>query len=341
MFEKFPSIEQYRHIIKELTERSQFVGKDADSKAIYDKTKPLPTINFMQTVKIHGTNGGVILFKDGTIRTQSRNRVLSPESDNNGFDKWVSERAIHWRSISDRLFNYESFENADKIVVYGEFAGENIQKNVAVAKTPKSFYVFDVVAFKDGEQITLTNFYSYDFKLFELNDIGIYSIFQFPHQPISIDLNRADEYIPQLQEITLTIENECPVGKFHGVSGVGEGAVFTAYYDDQVYRFKVKGEKHSASKVKLLPTVDVVMIANVREFVEQTVTENRLQQGIDYMNEMQIPTDIKHIGDFLRWVVNDVHKEESDIIETKGFEKKLVNQEITKVAKRFYFEKFA
>lgn len=28
MFEKFPSIEQYRHIVKELSERSQFVGKD-------------------------------------------------------------------------------------------------------------------------------------------------------------------------------------------------------------------------------------------------------------------------------------------------------------------------
>lgn len=88
-------------------------------------------------------------------------------------------------------------------------------------------------------------------------------------------------------------------------------------------------------------SVDTVMIKDVREFVEQTVTENRLQQGLDYMNEMQIPTDIKHVGDFLRWVVGDVTKEESDIIETKGFEKKLVNQEITKVAKRFYFEKFA
>ena len=341
MFVKFPSIEQYRHIVKELSERSQFVGKDDEGKAIYDKTKPLPTISFMQTVKIHGTNGGVILFKDGTIRTQSRNHVLSPESDNNGFDKWVAERAIHWQSIANRLFNFDGFEDADKIIVYGEFAGENIQKNVAVSKTPKSFYVFDVLAFKDGEQLDITNFYSYDFKAFELNDINIYSIFQFQTQTIKIDLNRADEYIPQLQEIALAIEAGCPVGKFHGVSGIGEGAVFTACYDDNVYRFKVKGEKHSASKVKLLPTVDAVMIKDVREFVEQTVTTNRLEQGIAYMNEMQIPTDIKHVGDFLRWVVGDVNKEEADIIETKGFEKKLVNQEITKVAKRFYFEKLA
>lgn len=340
IFEKFPSIEQYRHIVKELSERSQFVGKDADGKAIYDHTKPLPTIDFMQTVKIHGTNGGVILFKDGTIRTQSRNRVLNPESDNNGFDKWVAERAEVWTKINKHLFDCEDFNGADKIVVYGEFAGENIQKNVAITQTPKSFYVFDVIAFKDGVEVGSMDFWEGDYCLFELDEHNIYSIFQLPHQWVSIDLNRADDYIPQLQKIALAIENECPVGKFHGVSGIGEGAVFTAYYDNEVYRFKVKGEKHSASKVKLLPTVDTVMIKDVREFVEQAVTENRLQQGIDYMNEMQIPTDVKHIGDFLRWVVGDVHKEESDIIETKGFEKKLVNQEIAKAAKRFYFEKF-
>ena len=336
MFEKFPSIEQYRHIVKEITQRSQFAGKDADGKAIYDKAKPLPTINFIQTVKIHGTNGGVILFKDGTIRTQSRNRVLSPESDNNGFDKWVSERAECFKEISTKLFN--AFDSMDKFVIYGEFAGENIQKNVAVSQTPKSFYVFSVVGFIDDERLENFNLMMSD--LFDYPRQNIYSICRFPYHWVSIDLNRADEYIPQLQEIALAIEAECPVGKFHGVSGIGEGAVFTAYYDDILYRFKVKGEKHSASKVKLLPTVDAVMIKDVCEFVEQTVTENRLQQGIDYMNEMQIPTDIKHMGDFIRWAVGDIHKEESDIIETKGFEKKLVNQEITKVAKRFYFEKF-
>ena len=343
MFKKFPSIEQYRHVIKELTQRTRYAGKDENGNAIYDKTKPLPTMDFTQTVKIHGTNGGVILFKDGTIRTQSRNRVLSPESDNNGFDKWIAERANQWREISDYLFgkgeamaSYE-FTTADKIVVYGEFAGESIQSKVAMVDTPKSFYVFDVVAFKDDVAVGSKRFDKGVYHLFELNTHNIYSIFQFPHQQISIDLNRADEYIPQLQDIALAIENECPVGKFHGVSGIGEGAVFTAYYNDEVYRFKVKGEKHSASKVKLLPTVDAVMIKDVREFAQQTVTDNRLQQGIDYMNEMQIPIDAKHTGDFLRWVIADVYKEEGDIIETKGFEKKLVNQEISNIARVFYF----
>ena len=80
----------------------------------------------MQTVKIHGTNCGVILFKDGTIRTQSRNRVLSHESDNNRFDKWVSRRAECFKKIDTKLFSTHGY--MDKFVIYGEFAGENIQK---------------------------------------------------------------------------------------------------------------------------------------------------------------------------------------------------------------------
>lgn len=335
MFEKFPSIKQYRHTVKELTERIQFVGKDENGKAIYDETKLLPTIGFLQTVKIHGTNGGVILFKDGTIRTQSRNRLLDPVNDNNGFDKWVAERADCFKEIVTKLFS--AFGFMDKFIIYGEFAGENIQKNVAVSQTPKSFYIFSVIGFTDADKLEYFNLTKSD--LFDYPQQNIYSILQFPHQQINIDLNRADEYIPILQDIALVIENECPVGTFHGVKGIGEGAVFTAYYDDIVYRFKIKGEKHLVSKAKLSSNLDNVMVANIQEFVEQVVISNRLEQGIEYMNEMQIPTDIKHTGDFIKWVVSDVLREESDIITAKGFEKKLVNQEISKKAKRFYFEK--
>lgn len=107
----------------------------------------------------------------------------------------------------------------DKFIVYGEFAGENIQKGVAVSQTPKSFYVFSVVGFTGDERLENFNLTKSD--LFDYPQQNIYSIFQFSHQQINIDLNRADEYIPQLQEIALEIENECPVGKFHGVSGIG------------------------------------------------------------------------------------------------------------------------
>lgn len=336
MFEKFPSIEQYRQTIKAIKDRHQYVGKDADGNVIFDRNKPLPIVSFLQTIKIHGTNGGVILLRDGTIRTQSRNRLLSPDSDNNGFDKWISERKDYWQTVSKTL--YQKYDTASKIVAYGEFAGENIQRNVAVSKTPKSFYVFYVkVIFDDGSHVDLD---MADFDLFIKNELNIYSIYQFPSPVLQFDLNQADVYIPILQDITMSVEQQCPVGEFHGVHGIGEGIVMTTCYDNEVYRFKVKGEKHSASKVKLLPDVDGVMIASVREFVDQTLTENRLEQGVAYMEEMRIPTDIKHIGDYLRWVVGDVNKEERDIIEAKGLKPSLVNKEIANKAKHYYFDRF-
>ena len=101
MFVKFPSIDQYRQVVKELTEHTQFVGKDENGKAIYDKTKPLPTITFTQTVKIHGTNSGVILSKDGAIYAQSRNRIVNPSNDNLGFADWVTERIDSFKDYAD------------------------------------------------------------------------------------------------------------------------------------------------------------------------------------------------------------------------------------------------
>lgn len=41
----------------------------------------------------------------------------------------------------------------------------------------------------------------------------------------------------------------------------------------------MKGEKHSASKVKTLAAVDPERLVNITEFVEYAVTENRLEQG--------------------------------------------------------------
>lgn len=69
MFEKFPSIEQYRHIVKELTEHIQFVGKD------------------------------------GAIYAQSRNRIVNPSNDNLGFADWVTERLDCFKEITTKLYD--------------------------------------------------------------------------------------------------------------------------------------------------------------------------------------------------------------------------------------------
>lgn len=44
------------------------------------------------TEKIDGTNGQILVTEKGEVYAGSRNRWLSPESDNYGFHAWVMER---------------------------------------------------------------------------------------------------------------------------------------------------------------------------------------------------------------------------------------------------------
>lgn len=51
---RYPSIEQYRGVVKLVTERACYVGKDEDGKAIFDFLKPKPKLTFTASEKIHG-----------------------------------------------------------------------------------------------------------------------------------------------------------------------------------------------------------------------------------------------------------------------------------------------
>lgn len=83
----------------------------------------------------------------------------------------------------------------------------------------------------------------------------------------------------------------------------------------QVFSFKCKGEKHSSSKVKKLATVDPEKMKNINDFVDYAVTENRLRQGVDEVfTSNNIEPDMKLTGDFIKWVKNDVFREEMDVM---------------------------
>lgn len=51
---KFPSIEQFRGVVKQIQERVCYIGKDEDGKAVFDYLKPKPTLTFTASEKIHG-----------------------------------------------------------------------------------------------------------------------------------------------------------------------------------------------------------------------------------------------------------------------------------------------
>lgn len=318
---KFPSIDQFRQVVREVRSRHDFVGKDEEGSAIYRHTSPYPTITFKGTVKLHGTNAGIVKYKD-RIEFQSRERVLSLQQDNSQFMLSMAGKNF------DTLFGRMASEFSEYIAVFGEWCGQGIQKGVAISGLPKMFVVFAVNV--DGQWVSPNQFYD--------NEQGIYNITQFPTYSVDVDFNSPELSQNVFSDLTIAVENECPVGKHFGVSGIGEGIVWTAEHSNNFYIFKVKGEKHSVTKVKTLASVDVEEIAGIKEFVETTVTEQRLLQGITVLNESGKVPDQKTTGDFLRWVINDIIKEETDTIIANKFDPKKLNPLISNTARVWYFK---
>lgn len=308
---KFHSIEQFRHVVREA---------------------PKETLKFVGTVKLHGTNASVVLDNEGNIYTQSKKNIITPEQDNYGFAQYVEDNKEHaFKPMLARIFSSIEYNNKfEYIAVYGEWCGKGIQDKVAITQLDKMFVIFGIKYGMDGEGHWL------DLKNMDVTypEQRVFNIFDFKHYEIDIDFRYPETVQTILTEITEEVENECPVGKHFGVSGLGEGVVWTNH--EHHLQFKVKGQKHSVTKVKKLAKVDTEKVENIRKFIEYAVTENRLEQGA---NEVSPEFDIKKLGDFIRWIFNDVVKEESDTMADNGIDKKEIGKYISTVAKDWYFKK--
>ena len=327
---KFGSIVQLRNIVKqvEYDVKHTFI----DGEDVFDHSIKLPEIEFDATVKIHGTNASVVYNKDGSYYVQSRNRIISVNDDNAGFAKFVDDNKTFLLDVLK-----QNIHDNDTIVVYGEWAGKGIQSKVAVSEVERFFALFDIKLFKDKKHVYVdNNQYKQVLNSFTNKDSNIFSIYEFDNYVFNIDFENIEKSQNQIVSKVLEIEDCCPVGKYFGVVGVGEGLVLKSKCGK--YIFKAKGEKHSASKVKAISAVDIEEIENIKNFVSYAVTENRLNQGVDYLKEMKIDIDMKNIGQFIKWVVSDVFKEENDTINAHGFNDKKVTKEISNVAKSWYIK---
>lgn len=344
---KFPSIEQLRTVVKNVQHQSRFAGLDDAGEPIFDTTRPIPTLRFVGTVKLHGTNAGIVLDRSSVDYSyQSRERVLTPEADNAGF---MAHMQANQDAVDD-VFTSIFFKIADRlddvkyIAVYGEWCGGNIQKGVGISGLPKMFVVFGVKIIyetddegSEGEWLKIQNLD------FSNKDAGIYNVHQFGSWTIDIDFNHPQLAQPKLIELTEMIEAECPAGKFFGNTGIGEGIVWHCEepgYTSSRNWFKVKGEKHSVSKVKTLAPVDIEAYKKQQDFIDSVVTEARLEQGIqNIINEQQKPFEMTSMGDFIRWVFNDIVKEETDTIVANGFGAKKLGGPIANKARPWFIQR--
>lgn len=322
--EKYGSIEQFKNIVKQVRDRANW------------NNTTLPTLTFVGTVKLHGTNSSVVFSNDGSHVFQSRERELTLESDNAGFAMWGERNITDLRETYDNVKNSQNV-NFEKVVIFGEWCGGSIQKGVALNQLQKMFVVFNITLIdSEGNRTELTpDQISECVK--RTNDIKC--IYDYKIWVIDIDFNSPEQAQNQLVEWTLEVEDECPFGKDFGVSGIGEGIVWTSFNEDFVLRFKTKGEKHSASKVrtiKEIAQVDIEKMDSIRELVNSAVTENRLKQGLNKLGEMGLEIDIKNTGTFIKWCCQDVLKEEKDTIVESGFDVKEIMPQVSEVAKKFW-----
>lgn len=316
-FIKFPKIGQFRDVVKQVKDQTHWAGKDENGDPIFDRTRKCPTLTFNGTVKLHGTNAAIVRNKDGSIHFQSREHIITPTSDNAGFALWAS--TIDW----DFFINCY-FPKSSEVAIFGEWCGSNIQKGVALNQLSKRFVIFKVMV--DG-----TWFKNSEFCWPEKN---IFHISKFPTWSIDIDFENPGNSQSVLTTITEQVESECPFAKYFGVSGIGEGVVWTATENPSLV-FKVKGEKHSASKVKTLAAVDPEKASSLTEFIENTVTENRLLQGLENIDEISV----KNTGNFIKWVYNDILVEEASSIIASMLEPKEISKEVANKAKAWFFKR--
>lgn len=331
-FTEYPSIEQYRNVVKELTQ-AQFIGIDENGEKIYDHAKLKPVVTFEGSVKLHGTNA-CVGYHEGELWVQSRSQIITPENDNAGFASFVMQRKEAFLEIFEKILVNHPTNKA--IYIFGEFVGQNIQKGVAIANLPKSFFIFDI-CFGNVDGLDLDREWI-DITKYRDADNLIYNIEDYPTWEIEIDFNNPGLVQNDLIDITLKVEEECPVAKAFGFSGVGEGIVWKAIVNNKRYVFKVKGEKHSVSKVKTLANVDVEKLSSINDFCNYAVTENRLNQAIENVFGSE-PLDIKKMGDVIRFMVNDIHKEESDTLAANNLTDKDVNKHISDRTRILFGEK--
>lgn len=308
-FYPYPSIGQLKEMCHHVTQSTRFIGCDpVDGKPQYDSTIPLPSaVHFEGTVKVHGTNAGIGYDPNSnSLWAQSRNHVLSDKSDNCGFHTFVMLNKEFFISILSKLT--KELSNDLPIVAFGEWFGSGIQKNVAVQELRRRLMIFAVKIINENEK--RPQWLSRDtIELFYSPENFIWNVYNFPIYNIVIDFNNPKASQNKLVELTEQVEKECPVGKYFGKSGIGEGIVWSS---EEFGRFKVKGNEHSSSKVTTIASVDREKLSSIAAFVDYAVTENRLNQGIEQVFTIKgLKPSPKETRDFITWITSDVIKEES------------------------------
>lgn len=324
-FVSWPDIESFHNVRKAAEKYPHLLGGEE-------------VIAYRPKVKLHGTNAAVQLFGD-TVQAQSRERLITPESDNMGFARWVKSVEGTWRAVRDRV--------SKDVILFGEWCGPGIMRGTAINKAPnKVFAVFAAMELPSAEGSTL---YVEPAVLMDLvEDVPDVHVIDWYGPSIEIPVLGLPEVVSPIldainQEV-LAVEACDPwVKKVFGVEGVGEGLV---YYPRLPTRkkfsdlaFKAKGEKHKVVEKTKPAQIDPSVATSIDEYVQMVLAEARLEQGARIVAGGDLVFDKKNLGPFIGWIGKDVEKETQAELSAANLTWKQVQKTVSDAARKWFLSK--
>lgn len=358
---KYDSIEQFNTVKKQVKTIARHQNIDS-----------LPVVTVTATEKIHGTNAAVCFSNPDGFWVQSRKNIITVEADNAGCAKFVygdpennipSTKDDWMEIIEDLAMEYNINLDTHIISVYFEWAGGNIQPKSALSGMDKRAVIFQHFKVspiepefdKSGKEIGAvwypTSVWDTDNEMtlwvddstydFDSSASNIFNIMNYETWSMKLDFNNLAEVNNAMLKLVLeVIEPNSPIGRKMGIDGnVGEGAVFTFELFGELLKFKVKGDKHSKSKVKTLKPVDEekenLKISFVNDYAcKAWRLEQMFAEVFDTINGGVASRE--RTGDFLRAVKDDVRKEELENLAQLNLEFKEVAGLIDRVAVEWF-----
>lgn len=273
-------------------------------------------IVFAGKVKLHGTNAGVEFSKQPggelMVRYMSRNRYITPESDNQGFASFARENVVLSDMATMALASLaaQSGEPAS-VTIFGEFYGGSVQRSKAACSqvdTPH-FAIFAVRLHSSQGTFFITE---PDAIVGFGEDVnGRVTVIEWQTTNVTgADLHNVDT-VESVERAVEAIGEVCPYTlEMHGVTGPGEGLVFMPRHppgtaiNAAFFNLKFKVKAAAFAEHKGAPFKPVPVDTGAVEFAANTVLPERVQHAI-----AEIGDGKENIGALIKWVVNDVFTE--------------------------------
>ena len=333
------------------------VVRSIKDQAKHDRVTKLPTIEFDGTEKIHGINAAVCYSNIDGFWVQSRVNILTLTNDNSGCAFAVYQNEKAWMDLILAMAKSHNINLDEEIIsIYYEWGGGSIQRKSALTGLGKRAIIFahakvspllpdSNIVESEHQPAYWVDTIDSDGNYIMDPECDIYNILAYENWKITIDFNGPELAVNGILKTLHDNESNSHIGKYMGIeNNIFEGIVWTGRDNNgDLLKFKVKGEKHTNSKVKTLKLVDDVKEQAKNDFACLVTNAGRLEQAWQYFfgaNCEKKRPEKSDIPDFLRWVHKDIMDEHMADYFEANIEPKEINGKISKIARMWFLEQY-